>query len=215
MKKLSYIFTLVLSLFVFQTVASAKIVKTGLSEVIEEELETFGADDTYSDYIKLLKKADLSNYQESDEKVNVYIFRGATCWHCLDETSWFASIVKEQGDKFNLITYEVWNNSDNSKLMNSVAKLLGEEANGVPFTVIGDKTWSGFGSEMGEEMLTQINTLKDSEERYDIKNYIDLETGKAVKADSEKSSTSLVTIILLATVLVGGVALIYFVSKSN
>ena len=215
MKKLSYIFTLVLSLFVFQTVASAKIVRTGLAEVIEEELETFGSDDTYSDYTKLLKKADLSDYQESDDKVNVYIFRGASCWHCLDETSWFASIAKEEGSKFNLITYEVWNNSDNNKLMSSVAKLLGEEVSGVPFTVIGDKTWSGFGSDMGDEMLEQINTLKDASERYDIKDYIDLETGKAIKADEKKQQTSIVTIGLLAAVLVGGIVLIYFVSKSN
>ena len=214
MKRLGYVFTLVLSLFVFQSVVSAKVVKTGLAEVIEEELETFGSDSNYSEYTKLLKKADLSEYQESDDKINVYIFRGASCWHCLDETSWFASITKEQGHKFNIVTYEVWNNSDNNKLMSTVAKFLGEEVSGVPFTVIGDKTWSGFGEDMGDEMLAQIDSLLASEERYDIKNYINLEDGKANK-EEKKSSTSIVTIGLLAAVLVGGVVLIYFVSKSN
>jgi len=214
MKKLGYIFTLLLSLFVFNNAVSAKTTMTGLAEVIEEELETFGSDDTYADYTKLLESADLSEYEESEDKVNVYIFRGSTCWHCLDEISWFASITKEQGSKFNIITYEVWEDSENSKLMTAAAKLLGETASGVPFTIIGDKAWSGFGSDMGEEMLEQINNLYNSEDRYDIKDYINLEDGKTINS-SEKSSTSIVTIALLAAVLVGGIVVIYFVSKSN
>lgn len=214
MKRLGYIFTLILSLFVVTSTVSAKTERTGLAEVIEEEIETFGSDESYDDYVKKLKKADLSNYQESDDKVNVYIFRGATCWHCLDETSWFASIVKDEGSKFNIVTYEVWNNSDNNKLMAAVAKLLGEEASGVPFTVIGNKTWSGFGEDMGDEMLDEITALYNSSERYDIKDYINLEDGKASTENKKSSSTSIVTIAILAAVLIGGVVLIYFVSKS-
>ena len=40
--------------------------------------------------------------------------------------------------KNNLYTYEVWENQENAEIMNRFVAALGEEAKGVPYTVIGD-----------------------------------------------------------------------------
>ena len=54
---------------------------------------------------------------ETSKKVNVYFFRGDGCPHCAEAEEWFESINEELGDKYELKDYEVWNNQDNSELM--------------------------------------------------------------------------------------------------
>ena len=58
---------------------SAKAKADSLEDTINEEINTFDGQEGYEDYVKTLKEADLSEYKESDDKVNVYIFRGSTC----------------------------------------------------------------------------------------------------------------------------------------
>ena len=161
-----------------------------------------------------MKNADLSNYKESDDKVNIYIFRGQTCWHCLDEVSWLATKVQEYGQYFNIRTYEVWNNKDNNKLMTTVAKHMGETASGVPYTVIGKQTYSGFSEATGEEMLKKVVELYNSSDKYDIKNEINLSDGTVINSE-EKKSSSTVTIVLVIIVVIVGAGLIYYISKSK
>ena len=220
MKKYFNILVLVIaSLFVFTTGVSAKSAVTNLVEAVEEEIGYFGdkqnfEDETtflaYQEFVDKLKAADLSNYSESDDKVNVYIFRGKTCWHCLDEITWLASNYAEFKDLINVHTYEVWNNRENNKLMNLVAKELGKKASGVPFTVVGNETFSGFSEEVGSAIIEAAKQQKNSEDRYDIKNVINLDE---VSAGEKKSNVTM--IILILVVLAGGIIFIYFISKSK
>ena len=220
MKKIVYfIAAVVISTLAFNASVSAKVVMTDLKEAVKEELELFDTKEnreTYKEYIDLMKNADLSNYENTDDKVNIYIFRGSSCWHCLDAISYFASQVEEYGNYFNIKTYEVWANNDNSKLLSAVAKVLGEEdpQGSVPFLVVGNKAYGGFSATMGEEMLEQVKSLYNTskDERYDIANYVNLDDGSAVKKENK---TSAVTILLIFLVLAGGIGLIYYVSKSN
>ena len=223
MKKMLYAITLVISGLVIMGNVEAKIVETDLKEVVEEEINYFDnksnfeseqSFDAYQQYVNLLKNANLSNYTESNDKVNVYIFRGYSCWHCLDEISWIASKTEEYGQYFNIRTFEVWDNKDNSKLMNTVAKQLGESVSGVPYTIIGKQTYSGFSEELGEQMLEQVKKLYESNDRYDIKDVVNLEDGSLVNGEEKKSSTT-VTIVLIAIVIIAGIALVYYVSKSK
>ena len=221
MKKiLSFITVLVISMIVFNANVLAKTTMTNLQEAVEEELELFDTKEyreTYKEYIDLMKKADFSNYEESDDKVNVYIFRGSSCWHCLDAVSFFASQVKENGKYFNVKTYEVWANTENSKLMSAVAKALGEEdpQGAVPFLVVGNKAYGGFSADMGEQIINQVKELYNTnkEDRYDVANEVNMDDASANKSSDKK--TSPVTVILIVLVLVGGIGLIYYVSKSN
>ncbi len=221
MKKYFNILVLVIaSLFVFTTSVSAKSEATNLVEAVEEEIGYFGdkqnfEDETtflaYQEFVDKLKAADLSSYSESDDKVNVYIFRGKTCWHCLDEITWLASNYADFKDVINVHTYEVWNNKGNEKLMNLVAKELGKKASGVPFTVVGKETFSGFSEEVGTSIIEAAKKLQTSEEKYDIKDVINLEE---VSSTGNKKS-DITMIILILVVLAGGIVFIYFISKSK
>lgn len=228
MKKVLYLFAVLLgSVFLIGSV-QAKTTITGLKETVQEEIDYFDNKDNfvsngvfneqafnaYQEYVVKLKNADLSDYEESEEKVNVYIFRGSSCWHCLDEIAFLADNTKEYGKYFNIITYEVWGNNENNKLMSLVAKKLGEKASGVPYTIIGKKTYSGFSETSGKEMLNVIKEQFDNKDRYDIKNDIDLENGTVKSNENEdKNNSTAIVIISIFAILIVGIVVIYFVSK--
>lgn len=222
MKKILYVISLFVGAFFLTTGVSAQIVQTDIKAAVEEEIAYFGNADNfdneqtfnaYQQYVNKMKNADLSNYSESDDKVNVYIFRGKSCWHCLDEISWLATQVKEYGKYFNIRTFEVWGNKDNNKLMTTVAKQLGETVSGVPYTIIGKQTYSGFSEATGQNMLNEIKSQFENKDRYDIKNDINLEDG-TLKNDSKKSSST-VMIVLICIVVVAGIAVVIYISKSK
>ena len=223
MKKIFYVLTLLIGGLFFTNSVNAQIVESGIKEAVEEEIAYFGNSanfeneqtfNAYQEYVNKMKGADLSNYSESDEKVNIYIFRGKSCWHCLDEISWLSTQVKEYGKYFNIRTYEVWGNKDNNKLMSTVAKSLGETASGVPFTVIGKKTYSGFSEATGTSMINEVKEQFENSDRYDIKNDINLTDG-TLKNSEEKKSSSTVMIVLVSIIVIAGIALIVYISKSK
>jgi glutaredoxin len=55
--------------------------------------------------------------------------------------------------------YEVWYNDDNAKFMQDVATSRGEEVNGVPYIIIGDKSWKGFTDSYENAMLEEIKKV--------------------------------------------------------
>ena len=184
---------------------------TGLKEAVAEEISNFGSVDSYSEEINKLENTDLSSYSESTEKVNVYIFRGNTCSHCFDAIAYFASIAKDYGKYFNLRTYETWTNKANASLMTQVSSVMGDNATGVPYIVIGDKSYSGFGSSMADEILDQIKTEYASTDKYDVMDHLD----EAKAKTKAKNDSTAVTIILVFIVIAGGIGLIVMVSKSK
>ena len=98
------------------------------------------------------------------EKVNVYIFRGSGCSHCYDALTFLYGLDGEYDDYFTVVSYEVWADQNNAALAKAVAKKLGDEFSGVPYIVVGDKAFSGFGSSTGvdiiEEALKQYKNNK-------------------------------------------------------
>ena len=142
------------------------------------------------------------------------MFRGDTCSYCLKAVTYFSTIVDNYGDKFNLITYEVWKNSDNAKLMDEVAKTLGEEPNGVPYIIIGDKSFTGYSEEMNSQIESQINKVYKQTDRYDVMNNLDSGTTtiKEVKSNNT-SSSSMVWLFILQIISILG--LIIYVNKNN
>ncbi|MBR1416229.1 MAG: hypothetical protein IJ572_00225 [Bacilli bacterium] len=214
MKKVFYtIIALIASFVLIGGVSAESITYSTINEAVAEEISIFGSNDNYVAEVEALKNADLSNYKMEDNKVNIYVFRGNSCPHCLDEIVWLANNIDEIGKYANIYTYEVWENKSNSKLMSTVAKKLKTNTSGVPFTVIGDQYYSGFQDSIGQSMLEQVKKLYETSDRYDIKKDINLEDGTIIGENKNTSSSA--TIILLVVVLIGGIALIYFVSKSK
>lgn len=207
MKKSLFRGLILSTIFMFPIIVKAEVKPDDFQTTINEEIETFKDAEGYESYINILKNVDLSNYTENKDKVNIYVFRGGSCSHCLDAIVYFANIVNEYGNKFNLITYEVWTNQDNSNLMNEVAKVFSETVSGVPYIVIGDKTYSGFDeTSMSSEIETIINEDYAKEDRFDVMDNL----GTVYKKSNSELIVSLVMIGLIA-----GLLTIIYVIKAN
>ena len=153
---------------------------------------------------------------ENSNEVKLYIFRGEGCPHCEEALEWLDSIEKEYGDKFQVISYEVWYNSDNSEYMEEVAKARGENPSGVPYIIIGDKTWFGFDESYKSEILEEIDSefKKAPKDRYDIKSYTK-GGSSSKKSDSGVDTTSLITLIIVVVVIGGIAGGTYFYNKKK
>lgn len=108
------------------------------------------------DEMKVDEKLDDIVY--NDNKVNIYFFWGNGCPHCEEEFKFFNSISTEYGDYFSLNTFEVWYNTNNFKILEDFASKMGDEISGVPYTVIGNKTFSGFSISYEKEFLQAIES---------------------------------------------------------
>lgn len=150
MKKILSI--LLVGLLFIPMLASADTVSLGLEDVLKEEGIEY----------------DLKDYKESDDKINIYLFRGNGCSHCKAFVTFLYENIDELGKYFNLVSYEIFYNQDNSKLMSKVSKFFGEEATGVPYIVIGDKYFAGFGEGAKEDIKAAIKDLYESKDRYDV-----------------------------------------------
>lgn len=110
--------------------------------------------------------AKLDNVTYDNNKVNIYFFWGNGCPHCEEGFKFLDSISKEYGKYFKLNKFEVWENEDNAKLMEQFANKMGDEISGVPYIVIGNRTFKGFGEKHKEAIKDAIKEqYKDS---YDV-----------------------------------------------
>ena len=147
-------------------------------------------------------EAKLEGYDDNEEKPAIYLFRGQGCSHCHEFLEYVSSeLVKNKGDKFRLVSYEVWENKDNANLMQEVAEKFGEDASGVPFIVIGDKTFSGYSTDMNKDIEEAIDKLNESDEKVDVIKDNQLISGKTKKEDKKDvDNTSIIVIILLSSI---------------
>ena len=99
------------------------------------------------------------------EPVNIYLFHGKTCPHCLDEEAYLDELVKEYPEgSINLNLYEVWYDEENGDLMKKFSDHFGFEPTGVPLTFIGSSYWTGFGDSTKEKIHEAIdNQIKTGE----------------------------------------------------
>lgn len=98
----------------------------------------------------------LENIVYDENKVNIYFFWGDGCPHCKEEFKFFESIKTEYGDYFTLNSFEVWHNDKNQDLLKQFAGSMGDEVSEIPYTIIGNKTFTGFGESHEKEILEAI-----------------------------------------------------------
>ena len=87
------------------------------------------------------------------EKIKVYIFRGSGCSHCHDALTFLYGLDGEYDDYFTVVSYEVWGNENNATLAQDVAAKLGDKFGGVPYIVVGSKSFAGSTFSKGREMF--------------------------------------------------------------
>lgn len=135
-----------------------------------------------------------------NKEVTLYFFRGEGCSHCAEFEAWLKEIEPEYGSLFEVKDYETWYSEENTELMNKVAKARNEEVEGVPYIIIGNKSWKGFAEEYKEEILSEIQALYNTEpkDRYDVMKYI----GKDAKETDKISSSDVIATVVIALVAV-------------
>lgn len=107
---------------------------------------------------------DLSGYTETDDQAIIYLFRGSGCGYCKRFLTFLNSIVPEYGKYFKVVSYEVWQETENRSLLNGFSKTLEVEVKGVPFIIIGNEYFPGYASTYDEQIKKAIM------EQYENKN---------------------------------------------
>lgn len=147
---------------------------------------------------------------KDNDKINVYIFKGDGCGYCKAAIEFFDSIEKDYGKYFELVEYEVWYSEENATLMTNVASYFGEEVGGVPYIVIGDKTFQGYAESYNEEIKKAIKDAYNNKDYVDAVASVNKGDTKASKDTKEEDNGNKTTIIIIGVALVGFVALFYF-----
>lgn len=107
-----------------------------------------------------------SNYQNvlgpiiqdytNDDKITIYFFHGDGCPHCAEEHDKLNELLITYGNYIEINDYEVWHNSFNNSLMLKAKDKFSVTQAGVPFTVIGDKSFIGYNGTVGREIEEAI-----------------------------------------------------------
>ncbi len=79
----------------------------------------------------------------AQEDVNLYFFWGNGCPHCAKEEELLKQF-KNDYPYLHIYEYEVYGDFKNMTLLQKVATKLNARVDGIPFTIIGDKYYSGF-----------------------------------------------------------------------
>ena len=129
-----------------------RIIKLILFLLLIIPTSTLALSKDYNDYVG--KYYDIKNY----DKVNIYLFYSKICPHCQKEEKYFETLKEKYQDKINIYTYEVTENKTNNEIMKSLKKELKENNQGVPFTIIGSKTFLGYDESFNERIENTIDS---------------------------------------------------------
>lgn len=113
-------------------------------------------------------KPKFSNYQENDDQITIYLFRGQGCDYCRKFLNYLNNITEEYGKYFKLESFEVWMDTKNSKLLKEVSEFLDESSTGVPYIIIGENVFPGYTEQYNDSIENAIKELYESEDRYDL-----------------------------------------------
>lgn len=100
-------------------------------------------------YFLLLFFIFLPSVYAKENLVNIYLFHSNNCNHCKEEIKLLNELEKEY-DNIRVYKYEI-SEDDNQDLLNNVSSLLKVNVRGVPFTIVGNKYFSGFSEVDGKK----------------------------------------------------------------
>jgi len=93
---------------------------------------------------------------EPSNQITIYLFHGDGCPHCAQEQVFLNELKAEYKDQINIVKYEVWYNDYNEGLYVKVKNALNTSPRGVPFTIVGEKYFSGYSSTVGENIKNAV-----------------------------------------------------------
>ena len=146
----------------------------------------------------------INNYKEKPDQVTIYLFRGLGCRYCKNFISFLNNLDKEYYNKIKLVSFDVWGNIKNEKLLSEISMFLeGKKVNGVPYIIIGEKTFEGYAEEYNEEILKQIDKEYIKDNKIDIINkYNNTLENQFNKEEMKETLTQTVKTILFTSFVI-------------
>lgn len=92
--------------------------------------------------ISLFSFCNVVNAVSEKNLVNIYLFHSYTCKHCKEEIKLLDELEKEY-DNIKVYKYEV-NENGNVELLKNISEIMGSKVTGTPYTIIGNKVFSGY-----------------------------------------------------------------------
>lgn len=138
------------------------------------------------------------------EPITIYLFHGSTCPHCRAEIDYLET-VKQSNPNVTTTLYEVWYHPENDTLKANVQKTLGSTSIGVPFTVIGERYFTGFDENTKTDITNAVTYYEQNPEAYRdvvadvLKNGVQ-EEEKVVETDTQESDDLLYTVPILGEI---------------
>ncbi|MEG2311120.1 MAG: hypothetical protein RSB72_00260, partial [Bacilli bacterium] len=138
------------------------------------------------------------------KQVDVHLFWGEGCPHCAHEKDFLKDINKKYDD-VSINLYEVWNNESNALLLDDVKSSFGSEnSSSVPYTVVGNRSFSGYNANIG---LQIENAIKDCSKMKCSNVVGDISKNGKFTVDVDKSMNDKVVIPIIGEVNAKNVSL--------
>lgn len=127
------------------------------------------------------------NIKAETNQVNLYLFYGRECLHCEDLLEVLEDI-KVDYPNLKVYKYEVWHNSNNVKLWRKVEEKLKQPATGVPYTVIGNKVYTGYlAGDTDQKIINQIKYYSTNKLNDKVASILDINKETTPKIESQKN----------------------------
>ncbi len=150
-----------------------------------------------------------TDYKEDSKQAVIYMFRGQGCGYCRAFLEYMNSISKEYGKYFKMVSFEVWNDSKNSELLNKMPLVTNQSAGGVPYIIIGEKVFPGYSSSYNEDIKKAI-MAQYNDSSYDVMEKLDeLLNGKS------SNTTTFAVVFWNAFFVVAAAVAIILVNNKN
>ena len=120
--------------------------------------------------------------------VDLYLFYGDGCPHCAHEKE-FLSSIQDKYPNLSIHSYETWYNEQNIQKLENVGTYLNKDISGVPFTIVGDRTFTGYSDSIGKQIEQAIVYYSENKYDGDIAGIID---GTISPTPKEETSETLV-----------------------
>lgn len=137
MNKTKKFFALIFAIFSF-----AFFLQNTAFLTTENNLETF-ENSILETETKNYSGISIDQTERTENIVNLYFFYGTGCPHC-EKQKPFLKKMEDKYSNLRVQSFEVWGSKKNRDLMVEFSKKLNANVGGVPFTVVGDKYFTGW-----------------------------------------------------------------------
>ena len=106
----------------------------------------------------------LNEKDEKEDKLIVYLFVGEGCARCEDAKNYFQNLDEKYRLKIITEEFEIWNHTKTAQFLYNVSHSRGDKLLGLPYIIIGDKSWVGYDKSYNKEIKEQINMNTENTE---------------------------------------------------